>query len=412
MTRRTLAMVLGVVCLAAAAAVPVLADPVIPDYTFKLVDGKPGVIPGPNPNVGVQTLGVTNDGEYLAAQLKFGKYTAGVQFYHRNDVTPYDDYQSLNSAVGDIVGNNSDPVPGNVTDNSGNPANYQGGNDARVGSVTGPFTTERVTAPAGRMTHEDYFLSVRGYSSGPYAEWQPRELADGPNKNTYQINTTDSVGVLHTTSANNQWGASGNKSPAGIYVETLNPGHPTDEVIRGLSRNNAGAFGMFEVGPWTAPGDPANQRGTRSIISTASFMTLAQMQGLVSGVDDSFRSWYSDGQYVFFLTGGAGDNLSYLTAVEITDWSTGAWTQVEVASGGGMYQSFTFDSGSADTSLLDAVGIAFAPNPAGGSPLLYLSDGKRIFVLESAEVPPISEPSALALLGLGGLAALMRRRRS
>jgi len=170
---------------------------------------------------------------------------------------------------------------------------------------------------------------------------------------------------------------------------------------------------MFEVGPWAAPADPLTQHGTRSKVSAQLFMNATQLADLVPGVDDKFRSWFSDGQYVFFLTGGAtGVNagLSYLTAVEITDWSAGAWTQVEVADGGGMYQSFTFDSGNANTSLLDAMGLAFAPNPAGGSPLLYLSDGKRIFVLESSEVPPVPEPTGLGLVGLALLAVRRKRR--
>jgi hypothetical protein len=383
------------------------AVPVIPDYDFMQVSGKNAVIPGPNPASGVLTLGVTNDGQYLAAQLYFGSYTQGIQFYDRSVVTPYDDYQSLNSAVGDVIGNNSNSVSGNATDNSGNPNANQSGNDARIGSAasaTANFTTTRVWV-SGRMTHDNYFIAASGSSSGPYRDWQPRELAAGANQNTYQINTTDSVGVLHSTSANSQWGASGNKVLDGCYVETLNPGHPTDEVIRGLSRSTTGNLGMFEVGPWQAPADTATQLGTRNIVSTRSFMTLAQVQGLVQNVNDVFRSWFSDGQYVFILTGGAGDNLSYLTAVEITDWDTGAWTQVEVASGGGMYQAFTFNSGDANTSLLDALGIAFAPNPEGGDPLLYLSDGRRIFVLEA-----VPEPATMGLLGLGFLPLCRRRR--
>jgi len=411
MTRTTLAAALGVVCLVAAAAVPALADSVIPDYQFMLVSGKPGVIPGPNPGSGVQTLGVTNDGEYLAAQLKFGSYTAGIQFYHRNDVTPYDDYQSLDSAVGDVVGNNSNSVPGNATDNTGGP---NAGNDARVGAATGPFTGTRAWSPGGRMTHENYFVFASGSSQGPYQEWQPQELAAGATQNTYQINTADSVAVMHTTTPNDYWGIGGYNKKGSIYVETLNAGQ-ANEVIRGLTYGthySSGAWGagMFEVGPWTAPADPLTQRGTRSKVSAQFFMNATQLADLVPGVNDAFRSWFSDGQYVFFLTGGAGDDLSYLTAVEITNWSTGAWTQVEVASGGGMYQSFTFNSGSGVTSLLDAVGIAFAPNPAGGSPLLYLSDGRRIFVLESAAVPLIPEPAGLSLVGLALLG--LRRRRS
>ena len=401
------ALVVVFVCTMGAAS----AAPVIPDYDFMQVGGKNAVIPGPNPGNGVLTLGVTNDGQYLAAQLYFGSYTQGIQFYSRDVVTPYDDYQSLNSAVGDVIGNNSNSVPGNATVNA-SPYTYQSGNDARIASAasaTVNYTTTRVWV-SGRMTHEDYFLAASGSSAGPYAEWQPRELAAGPNQNTYQINTTDSVGVLHSTSANSQWGASGNKYLDGCYVETLNAGQ-ANEVIRGLSRSTSGNLGMFEVGAWTAPADPATQLGTRSIVSTGSFMTLAQVQGLVPGVSDVFRSWFSDGQHVYILTGGAGDNLSYLTAVEITTWGAGAtpvaWTQVEVASGGGMYQAFTFDSGDANTSLLDALGMAFAPNPLGGDPLLYLSDGRRIFVLEAQY--PVAEPAGLSLIGLA-LLGLKKRR--
>ena len=404
------ALVVVFVCTMGAAS----AAPVIPDYDFMQVGGKNAVIPGPNPGNGVLTLGVTNDGQYLAAQLYFGSYTQGIQFYSRDVVTPYDDYQSLNSAVGDVIGNNSNSVPGNATVNA-SPYTYQSGNDARIASAasaTVNYTTTRVWV-SGRMTHEDYFLAASGSSAGPYAEWQPRELAAGPNQNTYQINTTDSVGVLHSTSANSQWGASGNKYLDGCYVETLNAGQ-ANEVIRGLSRSTTGNLGMFEVGPWTAPALPATQLGTRSIISTAAFMSAAQMDNLVltptgGPIDDHFRSWYSDGDYVYFITGGAGDSLSYLSGVEITDWSTGDWVQVDVSSDANLYQTFTFDSGDPNTSLLDARGIAFAPNPEGGAPLLYLSDGRRIFVLEAPL--PIAEPGSAVLLLLGSVLGLRRRRR-
>ena len=105
MTCRTLAVALGVVCLVAAAGVPVLADPVIPDYTFKLVDSKPGVIPGFNLAYS-EHMGITNPNpldtgagvghEYLAVYCKHSSWSQRILFLHRNDVTPYDDFQGKN----------------------------------------------------------------------------------------------------------------------------------------------------------------------------------------------------------------------------------------------------------------------------------------------------------------------------
>ena len=126
----------AIMCTAASAGV-------IYNYKFQLVGGKPGVIPGPT--AAISSLGVTNDGVYIAAQETYGSYTTGIRFYSRNDVTAYDNYGGLNSAVGDVIGNNSNGVGGNATDNSGGPS---AGNDARNGSAASApanFTGQRVT---------------------------------------------------------------------------------------------------------------------------------------------------------------------------------------------------------------------------------------------------------------------------
>jgi len=421
-----LAVVVALACLVGVVAGTALADPVIPDYTFKLVGGKPGVIPGFNLNYSYH-LGVTNpnpldtgagaDHQYLAVTAKQSNYNERVLFYHRNDVTPYDDFQGKDSKVEQLNRSN----------------NLSPQDDGRQASVEG--VVKRVYAPIGRMTHEDYWMQPTGSSAGPYNEWQPRDAsgtaATNPTYNQYLVYPdgsadADGLGVHHTTSSSEQWGASGYNKKGGTYVETLNPG-TANEVIRGISygthwSTGQWGLGLYEIGPWTAPApippkDPMQDLGSRSLISQGLLMTESDLDGLVPdpGTKDAFRSLFHDGQYLFFVTAGKGDNNVYLSAVEITDWANETWAQVDICSGPEMYQTFTFDSGATATNLFDTGGFVFASDPdnPGGPPLLYMDNGKnRIFVLEApAEVPPIPEPSALALLGLGGLAALMRRRR-
>lgn len=175
-------------------------------------------------------------------------------------------------------------------------------------------------------------------------------------------------------------------------MATIDAGQPTEKIrcIAWGTHYSSGAWaaGIFEVGPWTAPANPATNFGTRVQVSSAFLMNATQLQGLVPDVNDVFRSWFADGSYVFFLTGGAGDSKVYLSAIEITNWATAAWQQVDVSSGPDLYQNFTFNSGTAGTSLLDAGGFVFASDPAnpGGTPLLYIGNGKnRIFVLEAPQ---------------------------
>jgi hypothetical protein len=116
-------------------------------------------------------------------------------------------------------------------------------------------------------------------------------------------------------------------------------------------------------------------------------MSQANLDNLVPNIADGFRNWFHDGTDLFFLT-ATGTNV-YLSAVAITNWTTGGWQQVDVSSGPEMYQTFSFNSGTAGTSLQSAGGLVFAPDPSkpSGPPLLYINNTKsRIFVLE-AKVP-------------------------
>jgi len=417
-----LAVVVALACLVGVVAGTALADPVIPDYTFKLVDSRPGVIPGFNLAYS-EHMGITNPNpvdtgaglghEYLAVYCKSSSWSQRILLLHRNDVTPYDDFQGKNSIVEQLNASN-DLSPRD---------------DGRQASVEG--IVKRIYAPIGRMTHEDYWMQPTGSSAGAYNEWQPRDAsgtaATNPTYNQYLVYPdgsadADGLGVHHTTTTSQQWGASGYNKKGGTYVETLNPG-TANEVIRGISfgthwSTGLWGFGLYEIGPWTPPAvDPMQNLGSRSLISQGLLMTESDLDSLVPDTPDkdTFRSLFHDGQYLYFVTAGKGDNNVYLSAVEITDWANETWAQVDICSGPEMYQTFTFDSGSAATSLFNSGGFVFGSDPdnPGGPPLLYLDNGKnRIFVLEApAEVPPIPEPSALALLGLGGLAALMRRRR-
>jgi hypothetical protein len=378
---------LGGQCLMPFAA---LGGPVIPDYGFKRANGKPGVIPGyaapvcwalavsdPNPS----DTGAGPGHQYLVVDCNGpGSYSSRAEFYHRNDVTPFDDFQGRNSFVSSIAHANDS------------------GHDGRRGSVLGPAVD--IFTPYGRMTHEHCWILASGSSTGPYGEWQPRDARDGSATfDQYLVYPdsdpgADSPGVCHTTSAFSDWGCPAYNKNGSVYVATLNAG-TTNEIIRGLTYGylfttpyNWGS-GMFEVGPWQDPGYPTNL-GTRVRLSSRFFMTSTQVAGLVPGVNDAFRSWYHDGQYLFYLTGGAGDSNAYLSAVEITNWSNGTWQQVDLSSGPELHQSFSFASGNADTSLVDASGLVFAADPASpaGPPLLYIANGRRrIFVLE-AKAPP------------------------
>lgn len=363
-----------------------LGGPVIPDYRFKFVSGKPGVVPGyaaarcwalaisnPNPS----DTGAGPGHQYLAIDCNDGPntYNDRVECYHRRDITPYDDFQGKNSFVASIAhANNS-------------------GHDGRRGSVQGP--TLDIFTPFGRMTAEHYWILASGSSTGPYGEWQPRDARNGSatfdQYLVYPDNDpgADGPGVYHTTSAFSDWGCPAYNKNGSVYVQTLNAGM-TNEITRGLTFGylyttpyNWGS-GMFEVGAWQDSGNPTNL-GTRARLSSRFFMTSTQVAGLVPGVNDAFRSWYHDGSYLFYLTGGAGDSNVYLSAVEITNWSNGTWQQVDLSSGPELHQSFSFDSGNADTSLLDAGGLVFAPDPGAPAtpPLLYIANGRRrIFVLE------------------------------
>jgi hypothetical protein len=401
----------GVAVMVLAVMAGTVSAGVIPDYDFVLVNDKPGVIPGYNLSVGY-SMGVTNPNpldtgaglghQYLALSCRAGSYTERILVLHRNDVTAYDDFEGKDSVVEQLNrGSNT-------------------GDDGRNASVEG--TTRRVYGPMGRMTHEDYWPWPTGSSSGPYNEWQPRDARSAEaTYNQFLVYPdsdagADGLAAHHTTTSNSAWGCSGYNKRGGVYVETLNAGTGS-ERIRFLSYGthySSGAWGsgMFELGPYTAGADPMQDLGTRSILSTAFFMTAADFTGLVGGVADSFKSWFHDGQYLYYLSADGTD--VYLSAVEITDWDTGAWSQVDISTDANLYQTFSFNSGSTGTSLMTASGLVFAPDPdnPGGDPLLYIVNGaNRIFVLEAQiEPPPVAEPAGLGLMGLALLG--LRKRRS
>jgi hypothetical protein len=414
-------------------AATVTADPVLPDYTFKLVEGKPGVIPGTTNRANYSTLAITSPNPIDTGQgaghqylVTSGNTTGGskyhqLQFYHRNAVVAYDDVNSSDSLVtalnhGDHYYESSSRPPGEFVQ----------------ASVVGPGQTSkawRVTSVFGRMTEDDYWLVPTGSSDGPLREWQPRDTRDGATYNSYLVypeanpattsldnyDPTGALGVHHTTTSNGYWGTSGYNKRGGLYAETLSHG-TANEIVRGLSygthwSSGAIGFGLFEVGAWVAPADPMQELGTRPKVSESFLMDATAYHTLVPNVADSFAGWYHDGSYLYFLSTD-GTNV-YLSGIEITDWATAAWTQVDLSSTDDMYQTFTFDSGDPNSSLMSASGAVFGPDPDNpeGPPLLYINNGKqRIFVLEAAADTVIPEPGAAAglLLGLG---FIVRRRR-
>lgn len=154
------------------------AAPVIPDYQFKMVGDKPGVIP-----VGAQNtsshLGLSNPNpadtgagaghRYVTVGGQNSNYSEFLLIVHRNDVTAYNDFQGKNSVVAQFnAGNNLTPK-----------------DDGRIGSVTGGI--QRTFYPIGRMTHEGYWINATGGSDGPYYEWQPRDAREGGSFNTFLV---------------------------------------------------------------------------------------------------------------------------------------------------------------------------------------------------------------------------------
>lgn len=170
-------------------------------------------------------------------------------------------------------------------------------------------------------------------------------------------------------------------------IATLTAGGPTDAYLIG---NNANA-----VGVWTDQGALANDTDWRLTTNESITMTINQTVTI-----DSFGTlsgW--NGSDFISITSSAFDNL--------TGYTTGGFSYVDGVGEG----TITYDRANGGT---PNTGMVFGQ---GGNSVLTLTAGTDVVItgngasVRDLNVTAVPEPSSSALLGLGGLALILRRRK-
>jgi hypothetical protein len=161
------------------------------------------------------------------------------------------------------------------------------------------------------------------------------------------------------------------------------PGVPTD----GTTNEFVTVGGLMRVQDWGANGTV-----TSDSIAVTSDGTVDITGAALSIGGDSFNSVGSEGITWFYSVNGGAAVTHYLGETELGGTQVDAGTDL-----GHSFSGIAVSSG-------DTLEVGFTVNVNGSG------DGAEISSLV-VELTPIPEPSSIALLGLGGLATLLRRRR-